>query len=629
MATLVLTMTTPSRYEFIDYSDAASGRERLASNVRRRARVVVMDDFLRKQRQERNAPLNDGGKELSTSRPSPVVAPIAERKGRFRLKPLPPKRQVKPQNDEHTLDVPQTANSDSVAPGDTEHEAVAACSRTGTLLSEILVMPPAFRSTILGIQNPSPATQSLVHYYLQDYWSNSTAVNPDGVWTAITLADMAMLHAKLSLVALHRLDRFASAAKSSDVRDGWQADLDLRAAHLYHRGQAISLVQARLPHFNTASRADDRPMTFDSSKECSNLIAAITLLTSLDDHSPWVGETEDRHMRALAAMVDAKGGMDGPWISDALRRVVGWVDLLRASMGERRPLLGSRILTSDHAGLNKMSTAMRRASPALKSSHANLDHMPTWLRAMSSNATLRKLQDILCRLNKLGQIKDGLQKVADINTQKNRLLFSDAVYNIEYDLAYVEEFAFTPGGSSAMTESCWNGPFALRAFRDAAIVCSYAILREQNSRLIFGRLAWRIRGYVGLMLEYSGSIVGLDYLARPGDIALLSWVLAMGWKAALFAAKGIGEGDGAKKGGRKWFALRLAEIAALGRPLFPLVATNGSSSTNDDGGLYGKDGFVDVPALGFSPAELGQLRGEIKGLAHAAGVLAMQEEGST
>ncbi|KPI42640.1 uncharacterized protein AB675_2113 [Cyphellophora attinorum] len=566
MATLVLTMTTPSRYEFIDYSDAASGRERLASNVRRRARVVVMDDFLRKQRQERNAPLNDAGKEATTPRPNPVVAPIAERKGRFRLKPLPQRRQAKPQNDGQPQGVPQTMNSDFVTLDGTDDGATAACSRTGTLLSDILVMPPAFRSTILGIQNPSPATQSLVHYYLQDYWTNSTAVNPDGVWTSITLTDMAMLHAKLSLVALHRLDRFAAASKSSDVQKGRQSSLDLRAAHLYHRGQAISLIQARLPHFNT-SRDDDHRVTPAVSNECSNLIAAITLLTTLDDHSQWVGETGDRHMRALAAMVDAKGGMDGPWISDALRRVVGWVDLLRASIGESRPLLGSRILTTNHAGLDELSTEIGRASPDLKSPRKNTDHMPSWLRAMSSNATLRKLQDMLCRLTKLGQVKDGLRKVADMNTQKNRLLFSDAVYNLEYELAYIEDFAFNSDTSPEVTGSCWNGPFALRAFRDAAVVCSYAILREQNSRLIFGRLAWRIRGYVGLMLEYSGSIIGLDYLARPGDIALLSWVLAMGWKAALFAAKGIDEGDGVKKGGRKWFALRMAEVAALGRPL--------------------------------------------------------------
>lgn len=70
-----------------------------------------------------------------------------------------------------------------------------------------------------------------------DFTQNSFAVNPEGSWFAFAVTDAAVLHATLSLVALH-YDFSHHLAMSHEV--------------FYHKGEAIRLINESIGQANTA-----------------------------------------------------------------------------------------------------------------------------------------------------------------------------------------------------------------------------------------------------------------------------------------------------------------------------------------------------------------------------------------
>lgn len=501
-------MAPQPQFEFIDYSGAASGKSRVNPEARRRARVVVMQDYLHKSRSLQQA----------NAKPESLGL-LKERTTKFRLRPA--KNQRRPADHSKQEDLSYRI------------------PRSSALIDQLY----------LAIDTSSHATRALIDYYMHSYWTNSLAVNPRGQWTLMTLADPAMVHAKLSLVALHRADR----------REG-----GLSPEHIYHRGQAIALINERL---------SDKSATISESS-----IGAIALLVSLDDHSQWSEASKDTHLLAIAAAVQQRGGIDSPSICEPLRRVLIWVDLFHATMSEQKPRLRSK------------AAASVAPPPATRGiSLAYRQHQERHLVPQVSALThLYKLLEDLSTLLHTKAILNRRSAPAE------RTAFSDALYTFETSLSHVPSLQLLDSDH----RDPWSFTDSLRAFRDAALICSYTQLREQNSLFIFSRLARRLQAYVTPLLDASRADKDLfDLLA---GVQVLVWVLLMGWKASVMA-----RGDG------RWFSVRALETAlryGVATRLFE-VSDLGEARTN----LVLETRDDEMCFLGLDAADMDRLRLEMKG----------------
>ena len=219
------------------------------------------------------------------------------------------------------------------------------------------------------------------------------AVNPNGEWSIFFIADPAMVHAKLSLVAMHLADRTTG---------------EITPAQIYHRGQAMRIVERRL--------AQDPDAVSEST------IGAIALLASLDNHSEWSVETRDTHMKALTSLIEARGGIDSTQVSDALRRVVGWVDLLNCAINESKPFLRRSALAVTESQEELFATM----GLELK---APLPHIRQQARP------LRSIFNILRQLSWLISVNAILSTSP---SRKLRVQFSNSLWSLEYEILQLE-----------------------------------------------------------------------------------------------------------------------------------------------------------------------------------------------
>ena len=97
-------------------------------------------------------------------------------------------------------------------------------------------------------------TSALLEYYHTSYWDNSLTVNPEGQWISVAISDAAMLHATLSLVALHRCQTHEE---------------PLADSYFWHRGEAMRLISKNL--------ADPEQATSDAT------VAAVAILSASDN----------------------------------------------------------------------------------------------------------------------------------------------------------------------------------------------------------------------------------------------------------------------------------------------------------------------------------------------------------
>ena len=125
-------------------------------------------------------------------------------------------------------------------------------------LHQIVVARPLANNTLSAVPSPidtsTPGTLSLLEYYHTSFWDNSLACNPEGKWLSVAVSDSAVLHATLSLVAIHKFQ----------TRGGPQTN-----SYLWHRGAAMRLVSKNL--------ADLAHATSDGT------IAAVSILSSSDN----------------------------------------------------------------------------------------------------------------------------------------------------------------------------------------------------------------------------------------------------------------------------------------------------------------------------------------------------------
>ena len=442
---------------------------------RRRIRITVMREHVRSKQIDTN----------HTYRPASVSSNIQAHLSKFRSKkgeggPSPPRRQrdkhggLQPfLSDEEGSDSARSSKSYDVQ--DLPRQSDPSRTLSGIDVFQIFPIPMA-----------DPETLALAEYYMHGYWSNSYATNPRGEWTAFAMTDSAIMHAKLSLVALHRADRLRQ---------------PLPEAYLQHRGKAIKLIHQRL---NSASEA-----LTDTS------IAAVVLLASSDEHSYWSQDVKDSHVRGMEALMRSRGGIDSPTVSKALRRVMAWVDLLKAGINEA-PLVLERSISAREPTREELDALMPDPID-WQLVHRTLDG---W------NYLPHLVKDIVRQLRIL-----SLMKAALLGSRTKELCeaFSDMIWQLEYDrldLARSDDVDSVPdGGSPIFAERS-----GLDAFATAVLIYCFSELRDQNSIVIFSKLTKRLKTHLSRLMRIlnaskSGEMPTVEH-------SLLIWMLYMGWCSA-------------------------------------------------------------------------------------------------
>jgi hypothetical protein len=456
-------MASSNAFEFITYSTQRSGAPAFDQEQKRQVRSAVMRDYARRL----DLPQGQVPEQARTP------MPIAACRTKFRAKPARRKatRRV------------EVSDAGTIC----EQAADNPIPHAGNLLNAYFI----------AIDTSSLETQSLLHYYLHDYYANSVAINPDGAWTIFTLADAAMIHAKLAVVAMDRADRTNSQHPPE---------------HLYHRGKALEEVIGRL----TATTATHSDLD----------IAAIALIASLDDQSPRELDSGDAHLKALVTLVSQKEGGQLDELPQWIQRAVGWADLLHATMNESMPMFKLPSIARNARRLELDYELPRSWVTEYKQSQAGIE--------------LRPLHDILRRLELLIQLQPQMLE-SKFNDLQTRETFSNGLWNLELDIHHVRRL------SSSLRFFPEHTVEALTAFKDAALVCAYSNLRLNNSVAIFSRLASRIRHRV---LRLLGSSRNADSPTTSTEEAeILLWILLMGWKSAVLAWEDSG-----------WFTERASEL---------------------------------------------------------------------
>ena len=233
----------PSKLHFVK---VAVNRSRAHFPVRdaqeeRFIRAHVMKDYLQQKRKS--------SKPRSTL---PVVSKLSDHLIQFSLpsrgkrkRPRPGTKEVIP-GDRNLTSALAPAKMRAIMPKDSQkmRDVVSARSLANRILSGF--SPPVNVST--------PGTLALLEYYYHSFWDNSLAVNPEGMWLSVAVSDLAMFHATLSLVALHKFQ----------TRGGPQA-----SSYFWHRGEAMRLISQNL--------ADPGQATSDAT------IGAVAILSASDN----------------------------------------------------------------------------------------------------------------------------------------------------------------------------------------------------------------------------------------------------------------------------------------------------------------------------------------------------------
>lgn len=158
----------------------------------------------------------------------------------------------------------------------------------------------------------SPHIQRLLHHYHHEFTQNSFAVNPEGSWYSFAVTDAGLLHAMLSLVALHY-----------DL--GHHMEVSFESA--YHQTEAIRLVNERL--------SDPEAQLTDA------LIGSVAILANFETMNG-TAESAAIHMNGLERMTVLRGGLQGFGKNRVLQRVLTWTDFCYSTTwdcGPRFPVL--------------------------------------------------------------------------------------------------------------------------------------------------------------------------------------------------------------------------------------------------------------------------------------------------
>ena len=376
--------------------------------------------------------------------------------------------------------------------------------------------------SIVPVDISDPETMSLMEYYFKSYWSNSLAVNPNGGWTLVALRDRAIIHAKMSLVAVHKAD------KTGEV---------LPSAYLKHRGYALRLIAERL-----AEGGDDFS---------DEIIGAVAILSSSDCHSHWSDEVLDSHARGIAVLVANRGGIDAPALHRNVARVVAWTDLLHSALREQPIMLG-RSRHAREVDLAEFGNIAGKTYATKTEQRKATQHLPSPVR------------NIIRQLRILSDIRTIL---STRRIPRLREMFSCMVWKLEYDILELQDEDRSLKSAEWCDHSIFDTPIAFLVLRDASLIYSYSAFRDQNSTSSYRRISRRLEQYLfelvshlqtphspsntlGETPDYSFNVASLS----AGELVLLLWFAYTGWKGARLAHE---------RSSTLWFSSLAAQICRV------------------------------------------------------------------
>lgn len=373
----------------------------------------------------------------------------------------------------------------------------------------------------LSVDLSESETLNLLQYYHVSFWANSYACNPEGRWLSTALMDPAMLHATLSLVAIHRRDRFS---------------LGLSKMYFKHRGEAMKIIVHRLSDTDQALR--------------DATIGAVALLSSSDNHFDWSSEVQSQHSTGLARLITMRGGLKSLKTNRHIQRVAGWADLLHSSLHSTKPSLDL-----------PFSSSMR-----LKLDDEFIEdiHLDTGTRFGSSDAI--RLQPLPSPAAQIIQALRKLtkEKISLLNDRNEKLCrsFSDLLWNLEYSILELQEVLRRRPETVQSTNIFWSGPM-ISSVGTAALILSYSTLRDLVAPILFYKLGNQLKISLSTILEAcdklpndsqttekdsrSANIWGDDL--NENELSIFLWVLYLGWDGSWYHEKN-----------RTWFATQIARV---------------------------------------------------------------------
>ncbi|KIY00926.1 uncharacterized protein Z520_03592 [Fonsecaea multimorphosa CBS 102226] len=367
----------------------------------------------------------------------------------------------------------------------------------------------------LDVDLDGPQTQSLLQYYQTSFWANSFACNPEARWISVALMDPAIIHATLSLVAIHRRDCFS---------------IDLSKVYFKHRGEAMQIVARRLNNLQE-SLSDET-------------LGAVALLSSSDNHFDWPEDAQTTHSQGLGHLISMRGGMETLNSNRHIQRVVGWADLLQAAMH------GTRLRT-------RMPSVVEGASadgliPDVDSEEAQVTPPGIVLQDLPQGTG-----DVLRQLRILSSLKTVL--LQDRQQQLCRT-FSNLLWKLEYSILDVPERPASAADHShehALTQD----RLMEIVVGIATLIFSYLTLRDLAAPILYLRLSGRLRAYVSAMMtplqkpqkhaepaNTEGQLLGDEFLG-DSQLAIFLWSLYLGWRGSQNDVKN-----------RTWFAEQVAQL---------------------------------------------------------------------
>ncbi|KAI1627597.1 hypothetical protein EDD37DRAFT_267506 [Exophiala viscosa] len=478
--------------------DSTKPRPSADAKQRKSLRAFVMRDYLRQK--------NDPSWEFA---PAKVDSRMDSHISRFRsAKPAStpkPKRRNRELRRVHTHPSTHRARRLGPAPPGTNESVPGPLeAEHSSRISPIhdLDMLDPFQT--LQVDLSTPETQSLLQYYRTSFWANSYACNPEGRWMSVALMDPAIIHATLSLVAIHRRDCYS---------------IDLSREYFRHRGEAMRLIASRMSDPDQATR--------------DATIGAVAILSSSDQEFEWPAKVQTAHSVGLADLIALRGGIDNLSSNRHIQRVAGWSDMLHSAMH------GTRLRV-------KMPRVIAESKESIIGTPASGNSTNPWPAVLLSDLP-SCVANILRRVRVLSSLKSFL--VTDRNPELRRT-FSGLLWKLEYSILELHD---DENGEMVLNEG--RGIFRNQrmnmAVGLATLIFSYSSLRNLVAPVLYDKLRARLRICLSSMDSFASDSAPSLYLGflEGGELAIMLWVLHLGL-----------HGPYTHEADKRWFADKLAQL---------------------------------------------------------------------
>jgi hypothetical protein len=370
----------------------------------------------------------------------------------------------------------------------------------------------------LAIDLTEPETLNLLQYYHVSFWANSYACNPEGRWLSTALMDPAMLHSTLSLVAIHRRDRFS---------------FDLSKMYFKHRGEAMKIIVHRL--------SDTDQAISDAT------IGAVALLSSSDNHFDWSSEVQSQHSTGLARLIAMRGGIKSLRTNRHIQRVAGWADLLHSSLHSTKPSLDLPFSSSLESQLDDESREDIDLETGARLRSIRLQPLPSPVAQIIQ--ALRKLTK-----SKISLLNDRNETVCQS--------FSDMLWKLEYGILELQDVLKRRPKTVQSTSLFWSAPM-ISSVGTAALILSYSSLRDLVAPILFYKLESKLKLHLSKILEPCDKLPNDSRTTKKArrsenfwgdhlngnELSILLWVLYLGWEGSRYHDKN-----------RTWFATQIARV---------------------------------------------------------------------